>query len=331
VSQTKYRRIESNGSRVLPIYLVSRAEKNRRIVRKRGVFKWLPVFFENDHVHGAWYFVAGSALSALIPCVPLFGLYMPLLEVVDILPLVEHTSAYGLLAFIGVLYTLGSFAYLRANVQPKMPPLFTWRHFATDELLAMWLFTLGTAPSIPVMALYVIYNPSVSSFQLALAVTVIVTIAMVILTTYCYPREDHTPRAFFVNLLCVFCCKDSCWGKHLANDWLLGCWLIYLGTLFGCVCAVGLLAYYIYHRFPREVYDWSTGLFDLVLYLLGSMYVLAGSYPEPSDNVRAAVRADHKQWMTSPQPVRSSSSDDERDMEFWNMDQTNKPETAGEV
>lgn len=84
---------------------------------------------------------------------------------------------------------------------------------------------MGTAPSVPVMVLYVIFNPSVRTFQLALAVTIIVTIAMVILTTYCYPREDHAPRTFFVNMLCLFCCKDSWWGKHMAN-----------GTYFVCPC-----------------------------------------------------------------------------------------------
>ena len=137
-SQTKYRKIESAVG-PLPVYLVSRAEKKRRIVGRRGVFKWMPVFFESDEVHGAWYFVAGSALSALIPSVPLMGLFLPLLGVIDVLPLKEHVAAYGLLVFIGIMYTLGSFAYLRASCEPAMPPLFTWRHFATDKLFAFWV------------------------------------------------------------------------------------------------------------------------------------------------------------------------------------------------
>ena len=51
--RTTYDKIE-NRSGPLPIYLVSREERKRRIVERRGIFKWMPVFFENDEVHGAW-------------------------------------------------------------------------------------------------------------------------------------------------------------------------------------------------------------------------------------------------------------------------------------
>lgn len=124
-------------------------------------------------------------------------------------------------------------------------------------------------------------------------------------------------------------CRNSCYGRHLANgisiptagisvftlslvclflllDWLLGCWLLFIGTLLGCVCGAILLAYSAYHGMAREIYDWylqiftdvindaltyrlivivqyrSTGLFDLVLFLIGTMYVLAGAYEEES-------------------------------------------------
>ena len=64
---------------------------------------------------------------------------------------------------------------------------------------------------------------------------------------------------------------------------MVGCWLLFLGTLLGCICGACLLAYYIYYRMVFEVYNWSTGLFDLVLYLIGTMYVLAGAYPEKEE------------------------------------------------
>ena len=128
--------------------------------------------------------------------------------------------------------------------------------------------------------------------------------------------------------MCVFLCRNSCYGKHLANgipstwipkagifcffsrksfavlDWLVGCWLLFIGTLLGCVCGAALLAYYSYHGMAREIFDWytdihacicyalsinfidqyrSTGLFDLVLFLIGTMYVLAGAYEEESE------------------------------------------------
>jgi hypothetical protein len=53
------------------------------------------------------YFVVGSALSILIPIPPLVSLFSRLWGNADILPVLWHTVAYGLLAMMGVLYTLG--------------------------------------------------------------------------------------------------------------------------------------------------------------------------------------------------------------------------------
>ena len=40
----------------------------------RVVFKWLPVYFSNDLVHGAIWFVYGSVFSIIIPIVPLLDI-----------------------------------------------------------------------------------------------------------------------------------------------------------------------------------------------------------------------------------------------------------------
>jgi hypothetical protein len=34
--------------------------RRERVVNKRVVFKWLPVLFANDLVHGSWWFAVGS-------------------------------------------------------------------------------------------------------------------------------------------------------------------------------------------------------------------------------------------------------------------------------
>ena len=54
---------------------LSKEENNARILAKRGVFRWLPVGFDNDIVYGSWYFVWGSFLCILIPIVPLVSIY----------------------------------------------------------------------------------------------------------------------------------------------------------------------------------------------------------------------------------------------------------------
>ena len=41
------------------------------IILKRGTFKWMPVYFANDLVHGSWWYVWGSIFATVIPIVPL--------------------------------------------------------------------------------------------------------------------------------------------------------------------------------------------------------------------------------------------------------------------
>ena len=48
--------------------------KIARIRNTRGAFLWLPVRYENDLVHGSWWFVWGSLMSTLIPIIPLLDI-----------------------------------------------------------------------------------------------------------------------------------------------------------------------------------------------------------------------------------------------------------------
>jgi len=174
----------------------------------------MPVLFSNDLVHGSWYYVAGSFLTILIPCFPLISIYQSYDSRLNFwppsqyLPLYDNTAAYGLLILMGVLYTIGSWVFLRAVEEPHKEPLLpNWHHFQNDELLAMWLFTFGTVPSVPCMLLYVIYNPHNGSFVLALLLCILASIAMVILTLCCYPNGKQEERkvsivdAFFYSVL----------------------------------------------------------------------------------------------------------------------------------
>lgn len=61
----------------------NREDLNRRIIDKRGIFKWLPVAFDNDIVYGSWYFVWGSFLCMIIPVFPLISIYQDLLRKTD--------------------------------------------------------------------------------------------------------------------------------------------------------------------------------------------------------------------------------------------------------
>eukprot|EP01035_Chromulina_nebulosa_P021706 gene21706-28089_t len=139
-----------------------------QIKQRRQVFHWLPVYFNNDMVHGFW-------------------------PKQSDLPNVDHTVAYGLLIFSGVFFTIGSYGLVRAFEEPPLKPLFSWYHFQTDELFAMWMFLLGTAPSIPIMSIYVYYDPGNGAFKLALLICIIATLCS-------YPIKSTKPTSAVTNI-----------------------------------------------------------------------------------------------------------------------------------
>ena len=61
-------------------------------------------------------------------------------------PTNENAACYGLLIFVGLMYTIGSYAFVLASRDPPVPALFSgnkkgwpyFYHFHTDELLGTW-------------------------------------------------------------------------------------------------------------------------------------------------------------------------------------------------
>eukprot|EP01038_Epipyxis_sp_PR26KG_P006436 gene6436-8856_t len=256
-------------------------ERDQRTYDRRGCFRWLPIYFSNDLVHGSWWYVFGSFVSMIIPLFPLISLYEGFWPRAGYLNVIENTAAYALLVFMGVFYTIGSWAFLRAVEEPEREPLFTWYHFSNDELFAMWMFTIGTVPSIPCMGLYVYYNPENADFQLAFALCIIFSVACFILTLACYPSvgRKKEPTKILSYMMCACLCKKSCYGRHFANDWLIAMWVVVVGCFMACIMSAGQLIYYCSLHERRGIFDYSTGLFNCFQYLVGSMYLLAGSYP----------------------------------------------------
>ena len=62
-------------------------------------------------------------------------------------PRSENAACYGLLIFVGLMYTVGSYAFLLASKEPAQVALFGGKHpsglpylfhFQTDELFGSW-------------------------------------------------------------------------------------------------------------------------------------------------------------------------------------------------
>lgn len=77
----------------------------------------------------------------------------------------RYRAVWYCILISGVLFTLGSLAFVRAMFKdPPLRPLFRWYHLQSDELLGSWLFFLGCLPFIPYCFVYLASERSIAYF-----------------------------------------------------------------------------------------------------------------------------------------------------------------------
>ena len=126
-------------------------------------------------------------LTALVPIIQQrITLYV---QEDDFLPAIDYDITWSLLIIVGMFYTLGSLAFVRAFEElPKVPLLHNYYHFQTDELLGAWLFLLGTSPSVPYMFVFFSLNPSVL-YMTGLVLAILMVFACFLFVLVCYPTD----------------------------------------------------------------------------------------------------------------------------------------------
>ncbi len=65
--------------------------------------------------------------------------------------------------------------------------------------------------------------------------------------------------------------------RHVTNDWLASCWVFFYGGLLSTVLCY--LALFFQTENDRQLYVWITGFINSAMFLIGSAYFVAGSYP----------------------------------------------------
>jgi hypothetical protein len=175
----------------------------------------LTVYCSTDVAHGSWslfpplylpvsvaeliflflrWFVWGSLVAMLMAVIPLVQVDVNIFQANDdTLPVLDFYSTWALLIVSGFFFTVGSYAFVRAFEEPPKPPLFTWKHFETDELLGAWLFFFGAAPAVPYVAIYFILSPSELLYLGALVAAVIFVMASLLFVFACYPSDKVPP------------------------------------------------------------------------------------------------------------------------------------------
>ena len=105
-----------------------------------GALSFLPVYFDNDLIHGSWWFVIGSILIIFFSIITLYNSYHnydPLGEDDSHLSNQRYQAIWWCTLISGIFFTLGSLAFVRAMYEtPPMRPLFPkMYHISSDELL----------------------------------------------------------------------------------------------------------------------------------------------------------------------------------------------------
>lgn len=234
-----------------------------RIKRKRGVFKCLPVYFSNDLVHGSWWFTIGSAFTVVIALIPLAGPYFQWNELKkNELPILQDPVTFNVTIISGIIYTLGSLAFVRAAEEPPLKPLFQCsHHISTDELLAAWLFFLGSLPE-PLLLVYYIYQyPTVLFYWGSLVASICFMAATFAFVLTCYPSafpDKSLPTKSYVRQYVVkFCCPENVQLLyHLSNDWLAATWLFFFCSLLLTIGSAGMLIDSLFKRRRIDAILW---------------------------------------------------------------------------
>lgn len=148
--------------------------------------------FQIVDYHLRWY-VWGSLLSAFIAVVPLVDLSITIFHVPveTSLKAFDESATWVLLIISSIFFTVGSYVFVRAFESPPKPPLFTWKHFSTDELLAAWLYLFAMSPYIPYAMFYINVNRHKYVYWGAFFASCFFVVASAFFVYTCYPSHHH--------------------------------------------------------------------------------------------------------------------------------------------
>lgn len=100
--------------------LHEKRSRHQRIVAKRGAFKWLPVAFTNDLVHGSWWYVIGSFFGVIFPIFVIVGNHDSRIQQFrnddDLLFEFTYDTTWVLMMLSAIFFTLGMAGHVTTPV-----------------------------------------------------------------------------------------------------------------------------------------------------------------------------------------------------------------------
>jgi hypothetical protein len=91
-----------------------------KIISRRGAFKWLPVAFTNDLVHGSWWYVIGSFFGVIFPIFVIVGNHDSRIQQFrnddDLLFEFTYDTTWVLMMVSAIFFTLGMSGHVTTSV-----------------------------------------------------------------------------------------------------------------------------------------------------------------------------------------------------------------------
>lgn len=252
---------------------------------KRKSFRWLPVYFSSDMVHGSWWYTISSIISTLLCMFVLLNAYDVIYIGTDdsVLPPASFRLAWILSLISSVLFTVGSLVFIRACNDPPLPPLCNCSCFASDELFGAWFFFLGIFPVLPFCFIYFIVEQKIY-YLAAMFVCAGLIIAGCAFIFYSYRHAKHHENKdgqgkLFITFMNNNCCKSKWVEVHCATDWLFGTWIVYYGTVVGNLL---FIAYFLYELRNGKVSHLALFVYLIsiatgLMFIIGAAYFVAGN------------------------------------------------------
>jgi hypothetical protein len=97
------------------------------------------------------------------------------------------------------------------------------------------------------------------------------------------PNAFSRPKQKHENYLLPFLLKwvgdFQVFRTHLANDWLAGTWFFLWANVLLTIGSFFLLADALYNNNPKTIFLGCSSFFNSLLFMIGSLYYVSGSYP----------------------------------------------------
>eukprot|EP01041_Mallomonas_annulata_P001362 gene1362-2633_t len=259
----------------------STIDTRTKISARRGAFLFMPILCSNDVVHGSWWFVWGSFVSMIFPVLILLNPYIHIYDTEEsTLPALGYYVTWIMLIISGLFFTVGSFFFVRAFEEPPVEPLFKqYKHIQTDELLAAWLFLFGTMPAVPYSTFWFIYRPTQVIYLASLVASGTFVFCAYLFVLACYPSDKKHKQVVKPVVRIIFG-RNHWIIKHVQNDWLAGTWFFFLATFMCLFGSVLLFLDALVRLSNEEMFIYGLSVFDFLLFLIGCIYFVSGSYPD---------------------------------------------------